>query len=119
MKKRVLSLSLILILVLSLASCSSYEKKIIGEWKTRKTTLGIVTESSYTFNEDGSGVSSGPLGLSLDMNYIITDSTITFIYFEGDAKVQKVYAYTLEKDKLTLIDGDESTIYTRVTADSE
>ena len=45
---------LIAAFVLMLAACSP-AKSIIGTWKSQSTVLGVVTETSYVFNEDGSG----------------------------------------------------------------
>lgn len=116
MVKKIGAIALITVMLFTmLAGCSSYEKQIVGVWKSQKTTLGIVTETVYTFNEDGTGNTSGVLGLNLDMTYVITDSTITITYASDviDIQSQKIFTYTLKKDTLVLTEGSESTTFTK------
>ena len=55
-KTRIIAaLTALLLVCAALASCGSLEKKLVGTWKGQNSTLGIVTEYSYTFNEDGTG----------------------------------------------------------------
>lgn len=116
MVKKIGALAIITVMLFTmLAGCSSYEEKIVGVWKSQKTTLGVVTETVYTFNEDGTGTTSGLLGVDLDMTYVITDSTITITYASEllDIKTQSIFTYTLKKDTLVLTEGSESTTFTK------
>ena len=47
--KRLVSIAIIVVL-LALCACSP-AKRIVGEWKTQSTVLGVVVETTYVFDE--------------------------------------------------------------------
>ena len=48
--KRLVSIAIIVVL-LALCACSP-AKRIVGEWKTQSTVLGVVVETTYVFDEN-------------------------------------------------------------------
>ncbi len=118
--KKVISLALIFVLVLvAFASCGSPEKKLIGTWKGDVELLGVTTSYEYTFNEDGTGKMTGALGSNTGVAFSYTvgedgklNITTTLLSVENT----KTYTYTVEKDTLTLTEGD--TVITLKKAES-
>ena len=79
MKKtlRLVAVALLLMQLVLVVGCATNEEKIVGTWTRQETGLfGIVTEVSYTFNEDGTG--KGVLGA--DFTYTVDGDTVTIVY---------------------------------------
>ena len=113
--KRKISVVLICALFVSLfafAACSA-EDKIVGTWTSQQTTLGVVTESTLIFNEDGTGSVSGLLGITGAMTYVITDNTITLTYDILGIETVKSYTFAIEKESLSLTEGANTVTFTR------
>lgn len=107
--KKAISIALIFVLVLAaFASCGSPEKKLIGTWSGDVELLGVTTSYEYTFNEDGTGKMTGVLGSTgVAFKYNIDDAgnlNITTSLLGVDST--KTYTYTVEKNTLTLTEGD-------------
>jgi len=108
---------LFLIVLLSGAACANDESVIIGTWKCQTSVLGIVTETVFQFNEDGSGYYSRILGVKVAFTYEFTENVGELI-FRSDifgASSEELYEYHLTMDTLTLTDSKgEVTSLTRV-----
>ena len=107
--KKAISLVLIFVLVLAaFASCGSPEKKLIGTWKGDVEILGVTTSSEYTFNEDGTGKMTGVLGSTgVAFDYIIgEDVKLNITTKLLGVESTKTYTYTVEKNTLTLTEGE-------------
>lgn len=92
-----------------LASCGGLEKKLVGKWSGQNTTLGIVTEYSYTFEEDGSGKYTGAAGISAGFTWTLEDDKLTLTSDSAIAGIElfnKTYTVEIKDDKLTLTDSD-------------
>ena len=104
--------AVILVCSLAFAACSAQDK-IVGTWKAQQTTLGVVTESTLVFKEDGTGSVSGLLGITGDITYLIADSNITITYKVLGVETVKAYQFTLKGDTLTLTADSTTITYTR------
>ncbi|MBR6535459.1 MAG: hypothetical protein IKT65_07755 [Clostridia bacterium] len=115
--KKILSIIIITCIALStcaLCSCKSAEENIVGTWTNQTTVFGVVTENSYTFNEDGTGKSTTVLGVGLGFDYTIDGDMLTLKYSVfGIEASTKNYTFKISGDKLTLNDGDETVTYTK------
>ena len=103
MKKRFLTMIVALILVamaLCLYSCASPEKSIVGTWKHETTILGVATETTYTFNEDGSGTKSNML--DIDFKYHFTEDKLVITTSTLGIKNTEEYSFEFDGDKLVL-----------------
>lgn len=103
-------------IVISLSGCTDAlgEQLIIGTWSTQTNILGVVTETEYTFNEDGTGSMSTVLGIGIATTYTIDEDKIIII--TDTPTLQKTFTYTYEfvEDTLVLTDSDGSqTILTK------
>ena len=101
--RKIVSVFLILVLVLSLCACSN-EQRIVGTWKHQATILGVVTESTYEFKEDGTGVLTGVLPIEFTYEFVDSELHITTntLGLENTTK----YTFEFSGDKLTLKSGD-------------
>lgn len=113
MKKALSILAALMIFLCIFSSCSSNEKSIIGKWTSQESFLGVVTETVYQFNEDGTGTMSTKLGVGIAMNYTISDNSLTITSNVLGLENTKVYTFTIEGNTLTLIDGDNTTVLTK------
>lgn len=107
--KKAISLVLIFVLVLAaFASCGSPEKKLIGTWKGDVEILGVTTSYEYTFNEDGTGKMTGVLGSTgVAFDYSIgEDGKLNITTKLLGVESTKTYTYTVEKNTLTLTEGE-------------
>lgn len=99
--RKMLACLLVVVIVIGLCSCAAPEKSIVGTWKNQTTVLGIVTETTYTFNEDGTGIISNVLDISFTYScysekLLITTSVLGIENTE-------TYSYDFNGDKLLLI----------------
>lgn len=109
----VAALAALLLACAALASCGSLEKKLVGTWKGQNSTLGIVTEYSYTFNEDGTGKYTGVAGVSASFTWTLEDSTLKMVATGAILDLEifnKSYTVSVDGDKLTLTDSDSSSV---------
>ncbi len=111
-KISVLLFAVILVCTFAFAACSA-EDKIIGTWTSQQTTLGVVTESSVVFNEDGTGSVSGLLGLTGNMTYAINENVLTVTYNIFGVESTKTYTFEIKGDTLNLTEGTTTVTYTR------
>lgn len=104
--RKILTGLLVFVIVISLCACVAPEKVIVGTWKSQTTVLGIVTETKYTFNEDGTGTKSNVIDVSFTYSFeddklVITTSTL------GIENTDK-YAFEFKGDSLTLTNDKET-----------
>ncbi len=98
---------LTVVMVLGLCSCLA-EKSIVGTWKSQTTVLGVVTETEYTFNEDGTGKRSNVL--AMDFTYSFTEDKKLVMKFSAlGIETTEEYTYDFTGSKLVLT-GDKETI---------
>lgn len=115
--KKIVSLIIIACMALTACTffgCKSAEESIIGTWTTQTTVLGVITENSYTFHEDGTGKSTTVLGVGLGFDYSIDGNMLTIKYSVLGIETSKDnFTFEISGDKLTLNDGDKTVTYTR------
>ena len=107
--KKVISVALLLLMVVTVfAGCSNPQKDIVGTWTGETSVYGIISEKTYTFNEDGTGKTKTLLGVEVEITYTIDDTTLTVITTALGVSNETAYSYTLEDNVLTLVDGDDT-----------
>ena len=72
--KRAIAFALVVVMALGMFSCAKPEEKILGTWKYQSSVLGVVTETTYTFNEDGTGSKTNVL--EIKFTYAITEDQL-------------------------------------------
>ena len=112
----------LLMLVTALAACSP-KMMIKGTWVKQDSVLGIVTETTYVFNEDGTGSMSTVLGIDIPMTYTIDSSKLTVKIDTIDVAEDVLeqlgidysieYSYSIVGNKLTLSDGKKDMVFTK------
>ncbi|MBO5867701.1 MAG: hypothetical protein J6Q54_02185 [Oscillospiraceae bacterium] len=106
--RKVLCVVLALVMILMLCSCVVYEKAIIGTWKHQNTILGVVTETTYEFKEDGTGVLTNVLPIEFTYEFVEDKLNITTNTLGIENKT--AYTFKFEGDKLTLTNGDTTIV---------
>ena len=106
MKRILAALLLAAMAMCVLCSCASPEEQLVGTWKRQDTVLGVVTETKYTFNEDGTGTRSGIIGT--DFSYTIDgDKLILTAKVFGIDTGTETYSYKINGKKLLMTrDGE-------------
>lgn len=106
MRKIIVSV-LAVMMALVLCSCVSPEKSIVGTWKSQNTVLGIVTETTYIFNEDGSGKLSNVL--DIDFTYSFSEDKLLITTSALGIENTTEYSFAFDGNKLVLT-SDSDTI---------
>lgn len=109
MKKRI-SILLLIVCMLSLVSCASPQKKIIGTWEGTESALGTTIDVEMTFNEDGTGKTVA-FGIPIEFTYSFGEEetlTITVSALGIEAMIEE-YTYEFDSGKLYL--NSESITY--------
>lgn len=101
--KKILSVLLVCVLVVTMASCTFPEVSVVGTWKHTSTVLGVVTESTYTFNEDGTGKISGVL--DVDFTYAFSKEELFITTSPLGIEITEKYTFEFKEDKLILTNG--------------
>ena len=92
-----------------LCACGQMAKvSIVGTWKSQKTILGVITETTYMFREDGTGNRKGVL--ETDFTYELDGDQLRLTFEVLSIKTVEEYAYDFEGDVLTLV-GENDTIH--------
>lgn len=110
---RLLAAALALLLALTALSGCSNEKKLIGTWINQTETLGVVVETSYTFNENGSGSLTSALGVGLSFDYTVDGDNLTIVTSVLGIASTNVYTFSISGDTLTLTKDGTSTVLTK------
>lgn len=108
--KKTVAVALVFVMMLALCSCAIMpEKAIVGSWKCNTTILGVVTETTYTFYEDGTGVRSN--AVNVDFTYSFGEEnklTITASAF-GFENTEE-YTYEFDGAKKLVLTGDDTVL---------
>ena len=110
--KRIIAGALLLVILVGMMCGCSAEKKIVGTWKYQDKVLGIVTETTYKFNEDGTGTKTTVLDVDFKYSFFEDKLRITTTVL-GLEKTEE-YTYEIKKDKLTLKNDKETISLERV-----
>ncbi len=105
--RKVLAGLLLAVMVLGLCACAAPEKAIVGTWKNQSTVLGVVTETTFTFNEDGTGTKSSVL--DVDFTYSIEEETLLITTSALGIEYTEKYSFDFKINKLVLT-GEKDTI---------
>lgn len=110
MKK--LSIILCVVILLSTVLCACGADSIVGSWSA--SVEG--TQMTLTFEEDGTGTISALGGLlAVDYTYEVKSDVIKLTPVESseDLLDANELPYTLDKDTLTITDGDDTIEFSR------
>jgi len=110
MKKTILALLIVAILVL--CACS-VELAIVGTWKNQTTVLGVVTETIYTFNDDGTG--SKKTVLETDFTYEVSGDKLTITTSVLGIESTEEYTVDVSWNELTLRSEEETITLEKVS----
>ncbi|HHU53648.1 MAG TPA: hypothetical protein GXZ43_06210 [Clostridiaceae bacterium] len=105
--RKILIFLVLVLMILSFCACSKPEKSIVGTWKNKKTVFSVVTETTYTFNEDGTGTKSGIL--DIDFTYSFSEEKLLITTSILGVKTTEEYSYDFDGDKLVLT-GEKGSI---------
>lgn len=105
--RKIISCLMLVLLVFGMCACSSPEESIVGTWTSRNTVLGIVTETVYTFNEDGTGTKSNVL--DIDFTYAFSEEKLSITTTTFGIEITEEYSYEFKDSKLVLT-GENDTI---------
>lgn len=108
--KRIASLLLLATLLTLFASCSNPQDKILGTWKNEATALGIPTETTFEFKEDGSGVKTLPLGIPSPFTYVFENEKLVMTFDVLGIQTTYEYDYLFEGDSLLTLTKDNEVI---------
>lgn len=103
--KKTISIVMLVVVAFMAAACITPEKSIIGTWKSQKTVLGIVTETVYVFNEDGTGTKSSVL--DVDFTYTFTEEKLIITTETLGIKTNEEYSFEFKNNKLILTNDNE------------
>ena len=100
------------ILLISLGGCfGTYnEKLVVGTWIAKKNTIGLISETEYIFNEDGTGSMSTILDIKVAITYKIDEENLTIVTDTPTLKKTYVYTYDFVDDTLILTDQEGNKI---------
>lgn len=104
--KRAIAALLVMVLVLTLCSCASPEKAIVGTWKSQNTVLGVVTETKYVFNEDGTGTMTNIIDIGF--TYAFVDEKLVITTETLGIQSSTEYTYQFDGSKLTLRNDNDT-----------
>ena len=107
--KKTVAVALVFVMMLALCSCAAVmpEKAIVGSWRCNTTILGVVTETVYTFYEDGTGVRSN--AVNVDFTYSFGEEnalTITASAF-GFENTEE-YTFEFDGSKTLILTGEDN-----------
>ena len=98
--KRIIAFLLVVFTALSLFACAGPEKAIVGTWSHQSSVLGVVTEITYTFNEDGTGTKSNVI--DIDFTYSFSDDKLLITTSTLGIENTEEFFYELSANKLVL-----------------
>lgn len=105
--RKILALFLVLTMALGFVSCATPEQSIVGEWKCQESILGVVTETKYTFNEDGTGTKSAVVDVDFTYSFTEDKLIITTSVLGVESKDEYFFKFSGKKLELT---GKDKTI---------
>lgn len=110
MKKIICAAVALCLILVCLCGCQGvlFEKAIVGEWTAKTNILdsGVVTETTYTFNEDKTGSISGLFGFDIATTYTIDETNLVIVTDTALLKQTLSYTYEFDGDNLILVDSD-------------
>lgn len=111
--KRILSCLALFAVVMGLYACSMAQISIVGTWTHTSSILGIETESTYTFNDDGTGKISGVL--DVDFTYAFSKDELFITTNTLGIELTEKYTFEFKEDKLILTSGNTTMELVKVT----
>ena len=107
--KRIISFLLVILVAFQLFSCAPKpEKMILGSWKSQGSVLGVSTETTYEFFENGTGTKSSLVEVSFKYEFAGDKLLITTTLL-GIEDID-AYSYEFDGDRLILTGMDENLI---------
>ena len=112
MKRKILSIALLLVLIISVTGCGKNQKnELVGTWKNDTYFEGY--EFIYTFNEDGTGKYDAA-GTVMNFTYKVNGNKISFEYTDEDMETLDT-TFSIDGDTLTVKDSEnEDVLYEKV-----
>lgn len=104
--RKILASALVISMILVLCACATPEKSIVGTWKSQSSVLGIVTETTYTFNEDGTGSLTNVF--SVDFTYSFSEDKLLITTSTLGIENTEEYTFKFSGDTLVLTGAKET-----------
>ena len=98
---------MLIIAVVLTVSCGAAER-IVGTWKNQNTVLGVVVETTYVFNEDGTGSIGALLDIPINMTYVVEKDVLTITYNTLGVETIIEYTVAFSGETLTLTNDSET-----------
>ena len=112
--RRVLAICLLLAMAIGLCACGAPEKKFVGEWVHKDSILGVPTNTTLVFNEDGTGKKT--MVLPVEFTYSVEKDKLILTSYPLGVKTTEEYTFSFSHGKLTLTDKDgKAATYEKVT----
>lgn len=105
--RKIVSFTLVIVMVFMLSACLAPKVTIVGTWKSEETVLGVVTQTKYTFKEDGTGEISGVL--TVPFTYAFVEDKLCITTKVIGIESTDTYTYQFAGKKLTLV-GEKETL---------
>lgn len=88
------------LLVIACLVCSCATKSVVGTWSHKDNVLGVVTETVYVFNEDGTGSMKNVI--ETKFTYTVEGNALTITTKPLGIEVVDEYTFGFEGGKLCL-----------------
>jgi len=99
-------IALVLVVACLLCACGVSQRSLVGTWKYQQTVLGVVTETTYVFNEDGTGTVKNIV--DVDFTYTLTDDQLTITTTVLGISGTETYTVSFDGGKLVMANGTET-----------
>lgn len=109
--RRAIASLLIIVLLVGLCACGLQELRVVGTWKHKSNVLGVATETTYVFENDGTGTMTNVLDIPFTYSFsegklLITTSVL------GIESTQE-YSLSFDGDKMIMSGKSETLVLER------
>ncbi len=111
MKKRVFT-SLLLVAAIMLCSCQVLGNTVVGKWSHQENILGVITETIYVFNDDGTGSMKNLVETKFD--YAVEEDTLLITTSLLGIKTTTEYTFEFSSGDLLLTQNEKTIVLKRV-----
>ena len=99
-------IALVLVVACLLCACGVSQRSLVGSWKYQTTVLGVVTETIYVFNEDGTGTMDSIV--DLNFTYTLSEDQLEITTTVLGISDTKSYTVSFDGGKLVMADGTDT-----------
>lgn len=107
--RKILAVCLLVALVIGLCACAAPGKKLVGTWKHTESVFGASVETTYVFNDDGTGKTT-TLSVGVEFTYTVEKDKVVITSYPLGVKTTQEYTFDFSDGKLLLTDSANSTM---------